>query len=194
MKKIFFLPALLILASTVFTSCDSNPSSNNEDKVDVDNSEIFNKVVFAEGGDFVGISLGDSKDDVKANLPKDAFEDETESYLYYAWNLDGNDYYLDLYFREDNTLSSIDGFVYFYDEETYYDEASATEFYDELKTFFINKLGSDYEEVGSEYTYVYWAKDKFDVEVGQNEGEVYWYFYGYETSFDDIYEAVEEEL
>lgn len=182
-----------MFASIVFTSCDSNPS-NSEDKVAVDSSEMFNKVVFAQGGDFVGISLGDSKEEVKANLPKDAFEDETDSYLYYAWNIDGNDYYLDLYFREDNTLSSIDGFVYFYDEESYYNEAAATEFYDEIKTYFIGKLGSDYEEVGSEYTYIYWAKDKFDAEVGQNEGEVYWYLYGYENSFEEIFEATEEEL
>lgn len=193
MKKIFFLSAILMFASIVFTSCDSNPS-NSEDKVAVDSSEMFNKVVFAQGGDFVGISLGDSKEEVKANLPKDAFEDETDSYLYYAWNIDGNDYYLDLYFREDNTLSSIDGFVYFYDEESYYNEAAATEFYDEIKTYFIGKLGNDFEEVGSEYTYIYWAKDKFDAEVGQNEGEVYWYLYGYEDSFDEIFEATEEEL
>jgi hypothetical protein len=193
MKKIFFLPIILMFASIAFTSCDSSSSSENGDS-GADNSEMFNQVVFAEGGDFVGISLGDSKEDVKEKLPQDAFEDETESYLYYAWNIDGNDYYLDLYFREDNTLSSIDGFVYFYDEESYYNEEAAAEFYDEIKTYFIGKLGEEYEEVGSEYTYIYWAKDMFDAEVGQNEGEVYWYIYGYEESFEDIYEATEEEL
>ena len=113
-------------------------------------------------------------------MPESAFDDETESYLYYYWELDGNQYYIDLYFDEADKLNSIDGYVYFYDEDSNYDEAAAKALYTDLKEKFTSKYGSEEEEVDESLRYIYWYFDNKDVELGLDSGEVYWYMYSYE--------------
>jgi hypothetical protein len=190
MKKLFNLTLMVALVGVLLTSCGGENSGS--DAKNEFNSSYFEQIVFAEGGHFVGLSIGDTREAVKAKLPADAFEDETDSYLYYTWSIDGNDYYLDLFFKEDGKLSSIDGFVYFYSDDTYYDKEAATAFYTDLKGYFTAKFGQAEEEVDGDYQYTYWYMDEMDAEVGVNEGEVYWYIYGYSSDFSDF--SFEEEV
>ena len=185
MKKFLSFAFMLAFAGLVMTSCggDSPKDGGDTDTTTKSDhkSEYFTDAVFASGGDFVGLSIGDSREDVMASLPKDAFADETDGYLYYEWKFKGDhDYYLDLYFDDNDKLNSIDGYVYFYDADGMEDKAEAKKFYSDMKDFFSDKYGSEEEEVDEDYVYTYWYMDEMDVEVGANEGEVYWYIYGYE--------------
>jgi hypothetical protein len=188
MKKLFPLAILAAFVGFFLTSCTSDTATEDAGEF---NSKFFKQIVFAEGGDFVGLSIGDTRDAVKAKLPADAFEDETDNYLYYSWKIDGNDYYLDLYFKDDGLLASIDGFVYFYNEDSYYDAEAAAAFYKDIKALFVAKYGEPKEEVDGDYQYTYWYMEDLDAEVGVNEGEVYWYIYGYSSDFSDF--SFEEE-
>lgn len=179
-----FLAAAVAISFTACGGGDAAGDGSGTETVDAPkyNSEYFDDVMFAEGGEFVGLNLGDSRSDVKAKLPESAFDDETDSYLYYYWDLNGNQYWLDLYFDEAGKLNSIDGYVYFYDAESNYDEAAAKAFYTDMRDAFTAKYGAEEEEVDEDFVYTYWYFDNKDVEVGLDGGEVYWYMYSYEES------------
>lgn len=203
MRKLFAIAFYAVFAGLVLTACggDGEGDSTDGDVSIVDEatstssstSAYYNDIVFAQGGEFLGLNIGDSRTDVSGKLPADGFDDETESYMYYYWLLDNNDYYLDLYFESDK-LNSIDGYVYFYDDESYYDNDAAKAFYADLKADFVAKYGEAEEETDGEYTYTYWYFDDKDVEVGMDEGEVYWYIYSYEDySAEEEVETTDEE-
>ena len=183
MKKFLSILMIAFIASFIISSCSSESTDDvtaETEVVENYNSAYFAEVVPTNEGDFVGLKLGDSREDVQNKLPQDAFDDETDSYLYYFWQLDSNQYYLDLYFDEDNRLNSIDGYVYFYDTESNYDETEANAFYTDMKANFKAKYGSEEEYADNDFTYISWYLDEMDAEVGLDGGEVYWYIYHYE--------------
>lgn len=188
MKKLLSIFAIALISAFAMTACSGGDSNDGDadggDTTVVEtskfNSEYFEKVVFTNDGEFVGLSFGDSRETVKSKLPADAFDDETDNYLYYYWEMDNNQYYLDLYFDDEDKLNSIDGYVYFYDANDNYDEAEASAFYTDMRENFVAKYGNEEEVSESGYTYTYWYFDEKDVEVGLDEGEVYWYMYYYE--------------
>ena len=183
MKKFLSILMIAFIASFIISSCSSESSGDVTAETEFTanyNSVYFAEVVPTNDGDFVGLQLGDSREDVQIKLPQDAFDDETDSYLYYFWELDDNQYYLDLYFDEDNRLNSIDGYVYFYDKEYNYDETEANAFYTDMKENFKAKYGSEEEYTDNDFTYISWYLDEMDAEVGLDGGEVYWYIYHYE--------------
>jgi hypothetical protein len=77
-------------------------------------------------------------------------------------------------------LNSIDGYVYFYDAEGNYDSVEAAAFYKDMQANFVAKYGAEEEEAEDGYKYTSWYSDTKDVEVGLDNGEVYWYVYSYE--------------
>lgn len=183
MKKFLSILMIAFIASFIISSCSSESTDDvtaETEVVENYNSAYFAEVVPTNEGDFVGLKLGDSREDVQNKLPQDAFDDETDSYLYYFWELDSNQYYLDLYFDEDNRLNSIDGYVYLYDTESNYDETEANAFYTDMKANFKAKYGSEEEYADNDFTYISWYLDEMDAEVGLDGGEVYWYIYHYE--------------
>lgn len=185
MKKFLSILMMALLASFTITACGGGDSSDSEDTaVETEtvtyNSEYFADVVPNNDGEFVGLELGDSREVVKGKLPEDAFDDETDSYLYYYWELGNNQYYLDLYFDESDNLNSIDGYVYFYDADNNYDAAAAKAFYTDMKENFLAKYGTEEEYADEDFTYISWYLDDKDAEVGLDDGEVYWYIYHYE--------------
>lgn len=184
MKKILSILMIAFIASFTITACGGGDSAETADAKVVEtakyNSEYFADVVPNNDGEFIGLELGDPRDAVKGKLPNDAFDDETDSYLYYYWELGNNQYYLDLYFDESDNLNSIDGYVYFYDTDNNYDDAAAKAFYTDMKENFVAKYGSEEEYSDEEFTYTSWYLDDKDAEVGLDGGEVYWYIYSYE--------------
>jgi hypothetical protein len=183
MKKFLSILMIALIASFAITSCGSGDAADGDVAVEdalAYNSSYFADVMTSNSGEFVGLELGDSRETVKAKLAKDAFDDETESYLYYFWDLGENQYYLDLYFDENDKLNSIDGYVYFYDAEDNYDNVEAAAFYKDMQANFVAKYGAEEEVAEDGYKYTSWYSDTKDVEVGLDNGEVYWYVYSYE--------------
>lgn len=169
---------LALFAGLVLNSCGGESTDGGSGTATATNkSSYFDDAVFADGGDFVGISIGDSRDAVKASLPESAFVDETDGYLYYEWVLGNNDYYLDLYFGDEDNLNSIDGYIYFYDNDDYYDKAEAKKFYSDMENLFNGKFGAGDETTDIDYASTYWSKGDMEAEVSMDEGEVYWYIY-----------------
>jgi hypothetical protein len=183
MKKFLSILMIALIASFAITSCGGESAGGGDVAVEdapVYNSSYFADVMSSNTGEFVGLELGDSRETVKSKLSTDAFDDETESYLYYYWELDENQYYLDLYFDEGDKLNSIDGYVYFYDADGNYDGVEAAAFYKDMQLNFVTKYGAEEEVVEDGYTYTSWYFDAKDVEVGLDNGEVYWYIYSYD--------------
>jgi hypothetical protein len=176
MKKFLSILSIVLVASFTITSCGGGALED----APAYNSSYFADVMSTNDGEFVGLELGDSREIVKSKLPKDAFDDETESYLYYYWELGENLYYLDLYFDENDKLNSVDGYVYFYDAEGNYDSAEADAFYKDMQANFIAKYGAAEEVAEDGYKYTSWGFDAKDVEVRLDNGEVYWYIYSYD--------------
>ena len=149
------------------------------------NSDFFKDVVFQDGGDFLSMNLGDSKEEVMSKMPESALEDASDSYVYYSWKLGAYDYYIDLFFTEDDKLSSIDGYVYFYDKNGKELVNEADKLYKDMKAYFVKRYEGATETNSDGMKYTYWYLDDKDVEVGMSGGEVYWYLYDY--SYDDYY-------
>ena len=151
---------IAMIASFAITSCgggDAEGSSDGDTDVATTtsyNSEYFADVVTTNDGEFAGLELGDSRATVKSKLSEDAFDDETDSYLYYYWDLGNNQYYLDLYFDENDKLNSIDGYVYFYDANNDYDQAAAADFYADMKGKFVDTYGAEEEYSEDGFTYI----------------------------------------
>jgi hypothetical protein len=179
MKKFLSILMIAFIASFTVTSCGSSEGGDVAE-TPVYNSEYFADVVSSNEGDFIGLNLGDSRETVKGKLPEEAFDDETDSYLYYYWEFGEHQYYLDLYFDEMGNLNSIDGYLYFYDADYNYDEVAAKAFYTDMKDLFVSKYGSEEEYADEDFTYISWYLDDMDAEVGLDGGEVYWYIYHYE--------------
>ena len=98
---------IALIASFAITSCGGGEAADGDGGVAVEdapayNSSYFTDVVSTNSGEFAGLELVDSRATIKSKLSQDAFDDETESYLYYYWELGENQYYLDLYFDEIN--------------------------------------------------------------------------------------------
>lgn len=155
-----------------YIDCNSQKKIINTEEIATPRVISFNEVIFAEGGDFLGLTLGEPKESVMSKLPNDAFEDEQENWLYYSWKIGNHDYYLDLSFSEDNTLFSISGYINLNNPNGSYDNESAIKLYAELKPYFVNKFG----EPIIEYT------DKLEfyinesiVELGKDYGEITFY-------------------
>lgn len=161
MKKLFTLAFLVAFLGMAVTSCDTKK----EDK-------LIDKIMFAEGGDLLGLTLGDTKESVKAKLPADAFEEEYEGFFYYSWKIDNSDYYLDLYFNEDNTLFSISGYVYLNTADGGFDNDAANKLFADLKPYFVGKFGTPTTD---DADYVAFYSDDSDVDLGKGDGEVYFY-------------------
>jgi hypothetical protein len=162
--------------ANLFSACQ-NKNANAEEIVveeSIPKSVYFDRIIFAEGGDFLGVTLGETKDDALSKLPADAQTEKTPNYTYFEWQLDSNVYYIDLYFDENQLLASIDGYVYFYNANKIYDVDAANVFYDNLKEYFSQKYG-ELEEIESEVKYSFWNLEDKTIEVGLNEGEVYWF-------------------
>lgn len=156
-------------------SCQNSSEANEVEIEDpVSKSIYFDKIVFAEGGNFLGLELGESKESALAKMPETAKTEQTASYTYYEWQLDSNVYYIDLYFNESGVLASIDGYVYFYNESNYFDLVSAELFYVNLRDYLIERFGEQ-EEVNTDARYTLWNLENYTVEVGLQEGEVYWF-------------------
>lgn len=155
-----------------------------------DNSKYYQDIIFQEGGDFLGLSFGQSMDSVRMMLPSDALDEDDPNYLYYYWKLDNNEFYLDLYFENDK-LNSIDGRVYFFNKKKEKDKTEADNFYEDLVHAFTEAYGSEREEKSSGLKYTYWYEDDLDAEVGTESNEVYWYLYDYSYGEDWGYEDVE---
>lgn len=173
MKRIGLLLSALFILS--FYACQNTTEASEAETEEVTSVSIyFDKIVFAEGGDFLGLELGESKESALAKMPEAAKTEQTASYTYYEWKLDSNVYYIDLYFNESGVLASIDGYVYFYNEGKYFDNASAEVFYINLRDYFIKRFG-DQEEVKGDARYTLWNLENYTVEVGLQEGEVYWF-------------------
>lgn len=175
---------IALIASFAITSCGGGEATEGDGTAAVEDAPAYNSSYFADvmssnEGEFVGLVLGDSRETVKSKLSKDAFDDETESYLYYYWELGENQYYLDLYFDENDQLNAIDGYVYFYDAEGNYDSAEAAAFYKDLQANFVAKYGAEEEVTEDGYTYTSWYFDEKDVHVEVDNGEVYWYIDAY---------------
>ena len=173
----------LALAAFILTSCgggEGGDGDNGGAATATYNSDYFADVMYASGGDFADLNIGDTREEVKAKLPESAFVDESGGYMYYEWLLDNNDYYLDLYFDDNDKLNSIDGAVHFYDADDYYDRAEAKKFYEDMRDYLTDSYGPEEEENDGDYVYTYWYMDDMDVEVGLDEGECYWYIYYYE--------------
>lgn len=158
-----------------FVSCQNNNTRAEvlEEEV-IPKSPYFERVVFADGADFLGLELGEAKENALEKLPSEVVTESTPNYTYFKWQLDTNVYYIDLYFNEEEVLASIDGYVYFYTTEKNYDNAAASLFYANLKEYFQAKYGEK-EETEGEATYTQWDFDNKTIEVGLNEGEVYWF-------------------
>lgn len=190
MKKFLSILMIALIASFAITSCgggeDAANASDGETTTETAtyNSEYFSDVVTTNSGEFVGLELGDSRATVKSKLSEDGFDDETDSYLYYYWDLGNNQYYLDLYFDENDKLNSIDGYIYFFDANNANDNEAAAAFYKDMKENFVAKYGPEEEVSEFDFTYIAWYFDDKDAEVGLEEGEVYWYVYSYEDDMD----------
>ena len=180
MKKFLSILMIALIASFAITSCGGGDTEAAVKDAPAFNSSYFAQVMTSNSGEFVGLELGDSRETVKSKLSKDAFDDETESYLYYYWELGENQYYLDLYFDENDKLNSVDGYVYFYDAEGNYDSVEAAAFYKDMQANFVAKYGAEEEVTEDGYKYTSWFFDAKDVEVGLDNGEVYWYIYSYD--------------
>lgn len=183
MKKFLSILMIAFIVSFMTSSCSNESTDDVTAETEVTanyNSVYFAEVVPTNEGDFVGLKLGDSREEVQIKLPKDALDDETDSYLFYFWKLDENEYFLDLYFDKDNRLSALDGYVYFYDKENNFDETEANALYIDMKENFKAKYGSEEEYADNDVTYISWYLDEMDAEVGLDGGEVYWYIYHYE--------------
>jgi hypothetical protein len=185
MKKLLSLALVVAFLGMAVTSCNTKK----EDK-------LFDKIIFAEGGDLLGLTLGDTKEAVKAKLPEDAFEEEYEGFMYYSWKIGSNDYYLDLYFNEDNTLFSISGYIYLNTEDGGFDNEAATALFADLKPYFVGKFGTPTTD---DADYVAFYSDASDVDLGKGDGEVYFYiaqlydFDSFDFDFEDEFEGEEVE-
>jgi hypothetical protein len=181
LKKNFAFAVFLIIL-TSFGSVNQAFAKGN-------NSEYFKNVVFQDGGDFLSMLLGETRAEVMSKMPESALEDKTDSYLYYSWKLGNNEYYIDLYFSENDELISIDGYVYFYDKSGNESVNEADKLYKDMRTYFEKKYDEGNEEEADGLKYTYWVLANIDVEVGLTGGEVYWYLYDY--SYEDYYDDVE---
>jgi len=180
-----------------YIDCNSQKKIINTEEIATPRVISFNEVIFAEGGDFLGLTLGEPKESVMSKLPNDAFEDEQENWLYYSWKIGNNNYYLDLFFNEDSTLFSIAGYIYLNTENGDFDNEAATTLFTDLKPYFLNKFGTP--EIEDAY-YVPFYSDTSNVDLGKGDGEVYFYvaqlknddIFCFEHMFDGIY--FEDEL
>lgn len=102
-------------------------------------SDYYKDVVFQAGGDFLSLTLGDSREVVLSKMPEEALEENTGSYLYYTWDLNKYDYYIDLYFNDTDELGSIDGYVYFFDKNEKGLMNEADKLYKVMKVFLQDK-------------------------------------------------------
>lgn len=189
MKNLLSLAFVVAFLGMTITSCNTESEA-----------KLVDKILFAEGGDLLGISLGDTKESVRAKLPADAFEEEYEGFIYYSWKIDNHDYYLDLYFNEDNTLFSISGYVYLNTAEGGYDTEGAKALFEDMKPLFTKKFGAPTSE---DTEYMTWSLDDKDIDLGLGDGEVYFYiaqiydFGDFEFDFDedaDLESVLEEEV
>lgn len=161
MKNLLSLAFIVAFLGITITSCNTETEE-----------KLVDKILFAEGGELLGLSLGDTKESVRAKLPEEAFEEEYEGFMYYSWKIDNNDYYLDLYFNEDNTLFSISGYVYMNTAEGAYDNEGAKALYEDMKPLFTEKFGAPTSE---DTEYMTWSLEDKDVDLGLGDGEVYFY-------------------
>lgn len=136
------------------------------------NSPLFDRIIFSNGGEFLGLTLGETKESVLAKLPQEAFEYEQEGFFYYSWKIDNNNYYLDLYFNEDNTLFSIAGYIYLNTVEGEFDNEGADNLFADLKPYFVKKFGTPTFE---EDDYIAFELEANIVDLGKGDGEVYFY-------------------
>lgn len=176
-----FMVAIFFVA---FVSCGGANGENasaaiQKQKDSSHNSPYYNDIVLSNSGEFAGLKIGDLKTTVKQTLPEEAFDNESENYLYYKWDISENTYNLDLYFDENNKLGSIDGYVRFYDKKGAYNREQALAFYEDIKADFIAKYGTEEEVTLDDFTYIRWIFDQKDVEIGIDNAEVYWYVYAY---------------
>lgn len=176
MKNKIIIASIIFSISISFFSCSGVSTEDSAASVAATeyNSKYFKDVVSSTEGEFVGLELGNSKSIAKSKLSSDAFQNESEEYLYYFWNLDNNDYYLDLFFDEDK-LAIIDGYIYFLNAAEEPDMAAATDFYEDMKKHFLAKYGEEDEIVDADGKYIEWYFDNKEVELRIQEGDVFWY-------------------
>lgn len=187
MKNTLFNKVLFFLFSITFfgfIACGGangeNASTSLQGKADSEHeSPYYDDIVLSNSGEFSGIEIGETRTSVKQKLPEDAFDNESESYLYYKWNIGDHVYNLDLFFDGEDKLNSIDGYVRFYDSKGAYDKDQALAFYKDLKADFLTKYGEEQEVNLDDFTYIRWIFDQKDVEIGIDNAEVYWYVYAY---------------
>ncbi|MGB1247273.1 MAG: hypothetical protein ACPG4Z_00200 [Chitinophagales bacterium] len=173
MKNTFLLIGTLFFLAL---ACTNDTTSNTDEVVEEHNSAHYEKIFFLDGGEILGLTLGETKDEVKAILPKEGYDDETDDYMSYYWSVEDNEYFLDMYFSQ-GTLASIDGYVYFYKDVSYHDPEAAKAFYEDLKVDFVEKYGEEVEQVDGNNTYMFWYLEDKEIEIGYDEEEAYWKIY-----------------
>ncbi len=167
---------LLILCSA-FSACKRDTSDKNNKSI-AHNSSHYNKINFASGGDYLNLVIGDSKEEVKKKLKDAPIVDEDEGAIWYMWDEENYQYYLDTYF-ENNNLYAIDVYVYFYKEANSdeFDKEKCATLYEDWKKDYTSKNGKAEEIVDGEYIYSLWTKEDSETEVGVDGEKAYIYIY-----------------
>lgn len=140
-----FFAMLMIVSLTLLGACD----------VETKYSPTYTKLTDNHSGDFAGISLGQTKSEVKANLKKEYRENKnTISYAIEDSRTDAN---FELRFKEDR-LMEYNIVVYAHDKTGNNDLSSAASFFAELNSELKDKYGSPEVAEGEppymEYEYV----------------------------------------
>lgn len=196
MKNLFSIIHTIIIAVFLLSSCNGQDKANaalvTESTNPIQYNYVhFNKIVFNQEGEFIGLNLLDDRTLVKTKLPSEALFEESENFLYYQWEVEGNIYKIDLFFNDENKLKSIDGYISFYTEDEEKDRATAELFYADMEKMFLDKYGKNGLETNeatindSDLIYNSWYFEEKDVEVGLDDVEVYWYMSAYENLFEE---------
>ncbi|MGB1247274.1 MAG: hypothetical protein ACPG4Z_00205 [Chitinophagales bacterium] len=170
--SITFIAVLFLAACTGSTETETETTEETvveevvEETVEATSgsSKYYNDIVPANGGDFAGISLGDSRDAVLAAFSSDDLEYEDEENVQYYWFHENFDYYLDFYFT-DGKVSSIYGYADFYDAEANMDGDAAMDFYKDLVADFSGNYGEGEEYVDAGYYDTSWYMDAQEVDA-----------------------------
>lgn len=197
MNKIFSITNILLASIFIFYSCNGQDKANaaviTESVAPSSQYKYsnFNKIIFSQEGEFLGLNLLDDRALVKTKLPSDAFVDESEDFVYYEWLIDNNTYKVDLFFNKENKLKSIDAYINFYKENKEKDRATAEVFYADMEKFFIEKYGVNDLKTNAatindnSLQYNSWQLQEKDIEVGLDDVEVYWYMSAFENLFEE---------
>jgi len=171
-----FLYFLLIVA---LVSCKNDERVIIDTKSQVEKSKSYKEAVVQQGGDFLGLILGEEFETASkilpTVLPADITTEEDENFLYYRLEhiYTVTEYQL---FFDNNKLEEINFDAIVYNEKGDFDENGAIELFNDLKDDFIKFYGNKYMTSSDEDNEIlFWNKGNKNVQLILEKAKVHVY-------------------